>query len=203
MRIATLALAMALVPAVAAPEIVVLRSGGVLKVSRWRVDSGSASLELKGGGEIGLAASALWAILPDELPDDALVPADLRSLVRQIAEREGLDPGLVLALVGVESGFRAEALSPKGAQGLMQLMPATAATYGVLDPFDPLANVQAGVRHLRLLLERYGGDTERALAAYNAGEGAVERHRGVPPFAETRAYVRKVLAAAREERGQP
>jgi soluble lytic murein transglycosylase-like protein len=203
MRIATLALAMALVPAVAAPEIVVLRSGGVLKVSRWRVDSGSASLELKGGGEIGLAASALWAILPDELPDDALVPADLRSLVRQIAEREGLDPGLVLALVGVESGFRAEALSPKGAQGLMQLMPATAATYGVVDPFDPQANVQAGVRHLRLLLERYGGDTERALAAYNAGEGAVERHRGVPPFAETRAYVRKVLAAAREERGQP
>jgi soluble lytic murein transglycosylase-like protein len=198
MRLLACVLALALMPASAAAEIVVLRSGGVLKVSRWRVDSGSATLDLKSGGEIGIASSALWAILPDELPDEALVPADIRSLVRELAEREGLDPGLVLALVGVESGFRAGALSPKGAQGLMQLMPATAAAYGVAEPFDPQANVQAGVRHLRLLLERYRGDTEKALAAYNAGEGAVERYRGVPPYAETRAYVRKILREARK-----
>jgi soluble lytic murein transglycosylase-like protein len=196
MRLLALVLALALMPASAVAEIVVLRSGGTLKVSGWRVDSGIALLELRGGGEIGFAASALWAILPDELPDEALVPADIRSLVREMAEREGLDAGLVLALVGVESGFRAEALSPKGAQGLMQLMPATAAAYGVAEPFDPQANVQAGVRHLRLLLERYGGDREKALAAYNAGEGAVARFGGVPPYAETRAYVRRILREA-------
>jgi len=199
MRVLLCVLALALSPASGAAEIVVLRSGGTLKVSGWRVDSGIALLELKGGGEIRFAASALWAILPDEFPDEALVPADVRSLVREMAEREGLDVGLVLALVGVESGFRAEALSPKGAQGLMQLMPATAAAYGVAEPFDPQANVQAGVRHLRLLLERYGGDTEKALAAYNAGEGAVARYGGVPPYAETRAYVRRILREARKQ----
>jgi len=107
----------------------------------------------------------------------------------------------VLAVVGVESAFRPEAVSSKGAQGLMQLMPGTAASLGVDDAFDPEQNLDGGVRHLGALLARYGGDLTRALAAYNAGEGAVARHQGVPPFRETREYVKRVLE--RYERAKP
>ena len=95
--------------------------------------------------------------------------------------------------MGVESAFRPEAVSSKGAQGLMQLMPGTAASLGVEDAFDPIQNLDGGVRHLGSLLTLYGGDVSRALAAYNAGEGAVARHGGIPPFKETREYVKKVL----------
>jgi len=101
--------------------------------------------------------------------------------------------GLVLAVVSVESAFRPEAVSRKGAQGLMQLMPATAASLGVKDAFDPVENLDGGSRHLGSLLTLYGGDLVSALAAYNAGAGAVARHGGVPPYRETRAYVKKVL----------
>jgi soluble lytic murein transglycosylase-like protein len=93
----------------------------------------------------------------------------------------------------VESAFQARAVSPKGASGLMQLMPATASSLGVQDALDPAENLDGGTRHLGSLLTLYGGDLRRALAAYNAGEGAVARHGGVPPYRETRAYVRKVL----------
>ncbi len=98
-----------------------------------------------------------------------------------------------MAVVSVESGFRPQAVSPKGAQGLMQLMPRTASSLGVADAFDPAQNLDGGTRHLGQLLTLYGGDLVRALAAYNAGEGAVVRHGGVPPYRETRAYVKKVL----------
>ena len=97
------------------------------------------------------------------------------------------------AVVGVESGFQPQAVSPKGAQGLMQLMPATARDLGVADPFDPAANLDGGSRYLSSLVARYDGDLTKALAAYNAGMGAVARHGGVPPYTETRNYVRKVL----------
>jgi soluble lytic murein transglycosylase-like protein len=120
--------------------------------------------------------------------------ADLRALAAAVARRRGLDPALVLAVVSVESGFRPEAVSRKGAQGLMQLMPRTATALGVEDPFDPEQNLDGGARFLGSLLTLYDGDLRRALAAYNAGEGAVARHGGVPPYAETRAYVRKVIA---------
>jgi soluble lytic murein transglycosylase-like protein len=93
----------------------------------------------------------------------------------------------------VESGFRADAVSRKGAQGLMQLMPATAASLGVADAFDPETNLDGGSRYLAELIALYGGDLNRALAAYNAGPGAVSRHRGVPPYRETQAYVKKVM----------
>ena len=105
-----------------------------------------------------------------------------------------------MAVVSVESGFRPQAVSPKGAQGLMQLMPKTASSLGVADAFDPAQNLDGGARHLGQLLTLYGGDLTRALAAYNAGEGAVDRHRGVPPYRETRAYVKKVLERYRGQK---
>ena len=97
------------------------------------------------------------------------------------------------AVIRVESGGNAGAVSPKGARGLMQLMPATAAVLGVRNAFDPRENVEGGVRHLRYLMERYPGNLPFVLAAYNAGEGAVSQHSGIPPYPETQQYVRKVL----------
>lgn len=182
-------------------EIAVLANGQTLKVSEHRFEGGRVFLTLAGGGVVGTAAEQLRGIVPDEIQDvmrevreglgddrEALV-----ALARAIAADHGLAPELVLAVVAVESAFEPRAVSPKGARGLMQLMPATAADLGVEDAFDPEANLSGGVRHLRDLLQRYGGDVPRALAAYNAGAGAVERHQGIPPYAETRAYVREVL----------
>jgi len=113
--------------------------------------------------------------------------------IAAVAARHGVDPRLVEAVVRVESGGNPGAVSPKGARGLMQLMPAKSAELGVQNPFEPRQNLEGGVRHLRDLLQRYDGDLRLALAAYNAGEEAVRAHRGVPPYRETREYVRKVL----------
>lgn len=110
------------------------------------------------------------------------------------ADRSNVHAQLLKAVIAVESGFNARAVSPAGARGLMQLMPATARRYGVRDVFDPAQNISAGARYLRDLLNRFGNDPELALAAYNAGEHAVERHgRKVPPFRETQRYVPRVL----------
>ena len=106
-----------------------------------------------------------------------------------------MDPALVHALIEAESSWDPQAVSPKGALGLMQLIPATAQRFGVADPFDARQNLDGGVRYLRQLLERYNGDLQKALAAYNAGEGAVDRVGGVPNYAETVRYVRKVMDA--------
>lgn len=121
-----------------------------------------------------------------------LPPDRLERLVREAAERNRLDPALVRAVVGAESGGNPAAVSSKGAQGLMQLIPTTAERFGVDNPFDPAQNVEGGSRYLRSLLDRYNGDLSMSLAAYNAGETAVERSGGVPNYRETRAYVRKV-----------
>ena len=185
-------------------EIAVLNNGTTFKVASRRTEGATIYLELKGGGEIGLPAAELRGFVPDEVLDEvepqAAAGGDLRTLAIEAARRHGLDPALVLAVVGVESAFRPDAVSPKGAQGLMQLMPATAVSLGVTDPFDAAANLDGGAKHLQELVERYRGDLKKALAAYNAGAGAVDRHGGVPPYAETRAYVGKVLERYRASR---
>ena len=112
--------------------------------------------------------------------------------IGRVAAETGLSPALIKSVALVESGFNPKAVSPKGARGLMQLMPATAASYGVTDLFDPLQNLRAGARHLRDLLDEFDGDLTLALAAYNAGSVAVRRHRGVPAYTETRNYVARV-----------
>ncbi|MFO0690480.1 MAG: lytic transglycosylase domain-containing protein [Myxococcota bacterium] len=117
---------------------------------------------------------------------------DYDHLILQVASQHEVEPGLVKAVIAAESGFRPHAVSRVGAQGLMQLMPATAADLGVERPFGVVENIDGGVRYLRAMLDRFG-DVARALAAYNAGPGAVERHRGVPPYPETRAYIKRVL----------
>ena len=121
-------------------------------------------------------------------------PSDLRTMIRHSALRLGLDPRLVEAVIAIESNFNPVAISPKGAMGLMQLMPETADRYAVDNPFDPVQNILGGAHYLRDLLERFRGDLRFALAAYNAGEGAVLTYRGIPPYDETRAYVKKVLS---------
>jgi soluble lytic murein transglycosylase-like protein len=198
-------LVLLLVPALggsARAEIALLANGLTLKLEGHRVEGETLVLALKGGGEMGVPPQAVRGFVPDEVLDEVRAPAgsDLRALAAEVARRHGLDPDLVVAVVGVESGFRAEAVSPKGAQGLMQLMPATAGSLGVEDALDPAQNLDGGVRHLGALLTLYGGDLPRALAAYNAGEGAVARHGGIPPYRETRAYVREVLARYRNRR---
>ncbi len=118
---------------------------------------------------------------------------DLQRMVRQVSMEQGVDPKLVDALVRVESDYDHRAVSRKGAMGLMQLMPATAKRLSVDDPFDPEANVRGGVREFARLLDRYSGNLQFALAAYNAGEGAVAKYRGIPPYKETRSYVSRIL----------
>jgi soluble lytic murein transglycosylase-like protein len=119
------------------------------------------------------------------------VPFD--ALIRQEAARAGIDPALLRAVVRHESAFDPRAVSHKGAMGLAQLMPATARRFGAVDPFDPAQNLRAGARYLAFLLERYEGDTARALAGYHAGEGTVDRYGGMPPYPETLRYVGRVL----------
>jgi soluble lytic murein transglycosylase-like protein len=120
------------------------------------------------------------------------------ALIDDVARRTELQPALLCAVIAIESAFDPRAVSRKGAQGLMQLRPATAKRYGVQRPFDPAENVRGGADYLKDLLKRYGNDLELALAAYNAGEDAVDRHgRTIPPFAETQAYVPAVLSLYR------
>jgi soluble lytic murein transglycosylase-like protein len=129
--------------------------------------------------------------------------ASYEDLIRSASDRHNVDADLIRAVIKVESDFDSSARSHKGATGLMQLMPETARLHNVLDLFDPGANIEGGVRHLKLLLGRYQGDLELSLAAYNAGIKAVEKHGGIPPFTETREYVRRVLGHYQAYRGDP
>jgi Transglycosylase SLT domain len=118
---------------------------------------------------------------------------NIDEVVREASSRHQLDPDFVASVIKAESNFKAHAVSPKGAQGLMQLMPRTAAQLGVKDAFDPRSNVEAGTAHLSALLDQYNNDPIKALAAYNAGAHRVQQYHGVPPYRETRAYVAKIV----------
>ena len=139
------------------------------------------------------------AELPRCLRPDRIVPGtaarrDVEVLVKQLAPRYSIDPSLVMALISVESGFNPKAVSPKNAQGLMQLIPETAERFGVKRMFDPVDNIQGGLAYLRWLMAFFQGEVPLVLAAYNAGERAVERYSGVPPYQETQNYVRRITS---------
>jgi hypothetical protein len=192
-----------LVPVRAAhAELVFLSSGRNLSVKAHRFDGESIVLTLRGGGEVICDRSLVTEIRPDEVPypepppgtvaADVLVP--YRDIIDTLAARHGVDAKLVRAVVQVESAYQPQARSPKGAMGLMQLMPGTARQYAVGNPYDPRANLEAGITHLKSLLDRF--ELSLALAAYNAGEAAVQKFGGIPPYPETRSYVRQVRQLA-------
>lgn len=166
--------------------------------------SGSRSLRDPAPATHAGFARALASVQPGLVPAGgapAGTPASFEPLIEQAAAREQLDPAIVRSVIQHESGFDPSATSPAGAQGLMQLMPATAEGLGVTDPYDPAQSIDGGTHLLRQLLDRYDGDLTRALAAYNAGPGAVDRYGGVPPYAETQAYVRNVVSTYAQASG--
>ena len=155
-------------------------------------------------------AALAQALLPQLAPADAeatdapapIPPEQINQLVAQNADIWQVDPALIKSVIANESSFNANATSPVGAQGLMQLMPETAASLGVRNPYDPAQNVAGGTRYLRSLLDRFNGDTRLAVAAYNAGPNAVEKYGDVPPYAETQNYVKNVLGSLEQYRAQ-
>jgi hypothetical protein len=203
----------------ASAELVLLEGGEVLKVAAYEVGERTARLSLPGGGAMTLPLERVERIVADEVVTEpeaaaptpstaAQIPLDLRfdtghpvpdtpygSLIYAAARRHALNPQLVAAVVRAESAFDAAAVSRKGACGLMQLMPATGRRFGLgrAELFDVEKNLDAGARYLAWLAERFAGDLPRILAAYNAGEGTVDRFRGVPPYRETRDYIRRVF----------
>ena len=142
-------------------------------------------------------APGYMSVGASDLPSDTPFGAEITAA----AQRHGIDPALLAGLVKQESGFNPNAGSPAGARGLTQLMPGTAAGLGVTDPLDPAQSIEGGAKYLAEQLDRFGGDVARALAAYNAGPGAVQRFGGVPPYAETQNYVRAVQSNAAAYRG--
>jgi soluble lytic murein transglycosylase-like protein len=210
--VAAAGLLIGLTPSAAQAELVTLRGGRVLSVKSVRFEGDEAILLLRSGGEMRAPRDYVQAVAPDEAPYpepvvesvavavmavepvEVTTQADLVALIDERAAHHGVNVRLAHALVKVESNYKPQAVSPKGAMGLMQLMPATARQYALVDPFDPRQNLDAGLRHLRGLLDRYGkGRESLALAAYNAGEGAVSRFGGIPPYRETQDYVRRIL----------
>jgi hypothetical protein len=212
-RAAAVAIALTALAGDARAEIVVLSSGRTISVKGHEIKGESIVLTLRTGGQVTCDRSLIEKILPDEVPYPEPEPGasaqaadqnpDAGSVLQQtpygeiissMSEAHGVDPLLVRALIQVESNYQPRARSRKGAIGLMQLMPSTVKVYNVRNPFDPRANIEAGIKHLKTLIDRFG--VELALAAYNAGEGAVEKFNGVPPYRETRNYVSRILALA-------
>jgi soluble lytic murein transglycosylase-like protein len=187
-------------------ELVYFSSGRALSVKAVKADGESLILTLRGGGEIVCDRSVIARIAPDEVPYPepqaqlppppappvlALPAVPYGDIIDRVASEQQVPAGLVRAVIQAESNYQERALSRKGAMGLMQLMPATARQYAVADPYEPGSNIEGGIRYLKSLLERF--ELPLALAAYNAGEAAVRRFGGIPPYPETRAYVARVL----------
>ena len=204
-------LSTALAPGAGA-DLVVLVDDRVLKVTTYLVVGETAQMELPSGGRLTLPIGRIERVVDDEIvPEeeilepspvftiafddaDAVPETPYGELIYEAAKRHSLNPSLVAAVVRAESAFDASAVSHKGARGLMQLMPATADRLGIEpgDLFDPGPNLEAGTRYLEWLRGRFGDDLPLMLAAYNAGEGNVDRYGGVPPFRETRDYLRRI-----------
>lgn len=197
-------------------ELVVFSGGDVLKVVEYELLDERMRLTLPSGGTLVVSLGRVERVVDDEIVppwslrepaaeslfslqfDAAKLPPEtpFGDLIHAVARRHGLSSELMVAMVRAESNFDPRAVSVKGARGLLQLMPATAERFDV-DPtrlHDPAANLEAGGRYLSWLVERFGGDLVKVLAAYNAGEGVVARYGGVPPYRETQAYVRRIYA---------
>ncbi len=208
-----------LLPAAARAELVVLTDGSVLKVKSYLAREEEAVLTFEKGGSLTLSLLRVERVVDDEIaaepeaaaaaleasaatfavrfaPGQTAPPTRYGELIFATARRHELNPELVAAVVRAESAFDPRARSNTGARGLMQLMPATARRYGVRpsELFEPERNLEAGVRYLRFLADRFADDLPKMLAGYNAGEGSVDRYRGIPPYRETQGYVRRVLS---------
>jgi soluble lytic murein transglycosylase len=215
-RLAAVAVLLLAAPAARA-ELIVFDTGRVVKASGYRLLSDQIEIQLPGGGSYFADLSRIDRIVDDEVlvesvvvEEDPLHPRaaydlsyrpDRKPLFAtsydEVIEREAkshdIDASMVSALIRAESNFQPRAVSRKGARGLMQLMPATARRLSVRKPFDPGSNVRGGVKYLRELVDRFGHHPELVLAAYNAGEGAVETYGGVPPYRETIEYVNRIM----------
>jgi hypothetical protein len=210
LRVAAVALILSWCASPASAELVFFTSGRTMNVAGHRVEGDSVSLVLRRGGEMTLDAGLIDHFGPDEVeypaePAAAEPPADAPALVpgvitdprfdpiiTRVAAEQGVDPILVRAVIQVESNYEPGARSPKGAVGLMQVMPSTARQYGITNLYDPSSNIRAGVAYLKDLLSRF--PLALALAAYNAGEAAVQRFAGIPPYGETIQYVARVTS---------
>ena len=204
------ALVLALGVCEARAEIVYFSTGRTLSIKDHRADEDKLVLSLRAGGEIICDPALIDRIVPDEVPypepeaekpaaavvvaQAPAAPVKYGDIIEKVSAEQDVPVKLVRAVIQVESAYHERARSPKGAMGLMQLMPATAKQYAVADPYDPASNIEAGVKHLKSLLQRL--PVALALAAYNAGEAAVQRFNGIPPYRETRDYVSRILNLA-------
>jgi soluble lytic murein transglycosylase-like protein len=202
----------AAIPASAA-ESVVLKNGFRMHVDRHETDSDGKIHLFVNGGSIEMNATEIERFEAEAPAPPAAAPAtpapitpatvaapSLDGVVRAAGAKYGLDPDFIRSIIHAESAGNARAVSPKGASGLMQLMPGTAKTLGVDNVFDPAANVEGGTAYIRQLLDRYDHDVVRALAAYNAGPGKVEIYGGMPPYRDTQAYVSRVITLFNKEK---
>jgi len=209
MRAPLLFVSMSVCLAAAAParaELAFFANGQSMSIKAHRVDGESLVLSLRSGGEIVCEPALIVRFAPDEVPYPApeaappvqatLLPAveagPYSEIIDKVAAEQGVPAKLVHAVIKVESDYRERARSRKGAIGLMQLMPETAKRFAVADPYNPRQNIEGGIKYLKTLLDRFP-TTDLVLAAYNAGEAAVDRFRGIPPYAETRDYVSRIL----------